>query len=555
MSPFHQYRAGGYGRQSKARANRSEVSTASQHEAARARSDQMGATWVGWYEDLGISAFSGVERPDFDRLIADCHAGRINLIIVYYISRLSRLDPLDAIPVVTDLLNRGVTIVSVTEGEFRRGDIMDLIHMIMRLDQAHGESKTKSVHVRGAKALARELGGYVSGKPPYGFALRPEVRAAADGRPIAVQLLDPHPAEAEVVRRMFARMLDPDDPANINRLVAELNNDQVPTRGATVGKMHANSVWRPRTVDRILRDPRVAGYGAEIVYVPRPDGSPSKRIDHYRITRDADGIPVTAHPAIVAPVQWFEVQARLGRRPTPAAPAPSLLSGLGALACECGSPMRSHRNEKLAYYSVYVCSRVHGLKLPGQHAGGCTISQRALDDYVARRIFALIATAEDDPDTLDVIAEATRRFGVASADPAAVAARGTMSGELDEARRALDELYDDRAAGAYAGTIGQARFRTSAAALNGRIEALTAQLDALDAAASPTLPIEQWLAEPGEDPIGPGSWWDRTALPERRAFVALFVARVEVRKAPARGHRAPVDTRVSLTWAGVDADG
>ena len=96
----------------------------------------------------------GRRPPDFDRLLKDCHEGRINLIIVYYISRLSRMDPLDAIPIVTELLNLGVTIVSLTEGEFRKGNLMDLIHLILRLDAAHSESKNKSDAVRGAKKTA-----------------------------------------------------------------------------------------------------------------------------------------------------------------------------------------------------------------------------------------------------------------------------------------------------------------------------------------------------------------------------------------------------------------
>ena len=161
--------AGVYGRQSVRRANRSEVSTVTQRDAGVAEAKRRGAVSITEYEDLGISAFTGDGRPDFDRLLKDCHEGRINLIVVYYISRLSRMDPLDAIPSVTELLNLGVTIVSLTEGEFRKGNLMDLIHLILRLDAAHSESKNKSDAVRAAKKAASDLGGYVGGKPPYGL--------------------------------------------------------------------------------------------------------------------------------------------------------------------------------------------------------------------------------------------------------------------------------------------------------------------------------------------------------------------------------------------------
>ncbi|GGM09564.1 hypothetical protein GCM10012279_29530 [Micromonospora yangpuensis] len=530
-----------------------EVSTVIQKTAARGRSDQMGATWVDWYEDLGISAFSGTERPGFDRLVADCHSGRINMIIVYYISRLSRLDPLDAIPVVTDLLNRGVTIVSVAEGEFRRGNLVDLIHLIMRLDQAHGESKTKSINVKAAKALARDLGGYVSGKAPYGFALTPEVRRSPDGRPITIQLLIRNDFEVAIIRRMFDWMLSPTSPATVGGLAAALNAANVPTRGQTTGKLAANSAWRPRTVNRILRDPRIAGYAAEVVYSTRKDGRQGANVIGYRLVRDESGEPVRTHPALVDPHEWYTVQAILDGKPSPVVPlrrdVASLLGSLGVLRCECGSLMKSHRINDVEYKSTYLCNRAPGRRLPGTHSGGCAIAMLALDDYIARRIFALIATAEYAPDTLDTIAEATRRFGVASADPAVAAQRGAIAGELDDAERTLTELYDDRAAGGYSGTIGKRRFLDSERSLSGRIDLLTAQLAEIDNAASPTLPIGEWLGEPGSDPLGPGSWWAGASLAERRTLVATFVGSITVRKSATRGGRGSAESRVSIEWA------
>ena len=53
---------------------------------------------------------------------------------------------------------------------------MDLIHLIMRLDAAHNESKNRSAAVYGAKQLAKEAGGYIGGTAPYGRDLTPETR-------------------------------------------------------------------------------------------------------------------------------------------------------------------------------------------------------------------------------------------------------------------------------------------------------------------------------------------------------------------------------------------
>ncbi|MEU8655238.1 recombinase family protein [Actinoplanes philippinensis] len=547
MSPFL-YRAGNYIRQSKKREGGSEASPSTQRSANLARINQMGATLFRNYEDLGISAFNGDERPEFERLLADCRAGHVNLIVVYYISRLSRLDPLDAIPVVSELLNLGVTIVSVTEGEFRKGNMMDLIHLIMRLDAAYRESKNKSEHIRGAKAVARELGGYVSGKPPFGFKLRPEIRTNAEGRPIKVQLLERDPEEAAVVQFMTRRILDREKPASAHSLAAELNAGGIPTRGARLGKAQADSVWRHRTLYRILRDPRLAGYDAEVIYTTRPDGTPGRHVAGYRIVRDEDGVPVMTNPEIISPEDFFAMQTRLADigRTAPYAPAaPSLLSALNLLHCECGSRMSAHKNLERAYNSAYLCTRPYGVAVG--HEGSCTVSQRALDNYIARRIFALIATADDDAETLQILTEATRRFGLHSADPATLAQRGALAGELDDAERALETLYDDRNRGGYSGKVGQRKFLEQERALSARIDTLTAQVEEIDANASPMLPIGEWLGDPGQDPIGPGSWWNSAPLNERRALITLFIQKIVIRKATST--RPAIEDRVAaIEW-------
>jgi DNA invertase Pin-like site-specific DNA recombinase len=110
--------AGVYGRQSTRRSNGSEISTEDQlQEGVSVRAASAPSALP--YEDLGVSAFSGEERPDFDRMIADCRAGRLGVIIVHYVSRLSRMEAMDAIPIVTELLNLGVKIISIAEGEPR----------------------------------------------------------------------------------------------------------------------------------------------------------------------------------------------------------------------------------------------------------------------------------------------------------------------------------------------------------------------------------------------------------------------------------------------------
>ncbi|MFB6554584.1 recombinase family protein [Streptomyces sp. NPDC056405] len=553
--------AGVYGRQSVGRANKSEVSTVTQRAAGVAEAKRRGAVSVTEYEDLGISAFTGDGRPDFDRLLKDCHDGRINLIIVYYISRLSRMDPLDAIPIVTELLNLGVTIVSLTEGEFRKGNLMDLIHLILRLDAAHSESKNKSDAVRGAKKTARELGGYVGGKPPYGFRMVPATRTTADGRPVVIHVLEHDPDEVPVIQDMWARIKEHKDmpyrpgggrrhPGSLTGICAQMTADGVPTKGQRVGKKTKDSIWDPKTAMRILRDPRIAGYAATPVYKRREGGKLTSTIESYRIERDPETMkPVQAYPPIVPPDDWHELQKWLDGRGQGKglSRGHAVLSAMDVLFCDCGAVMTSHR-ATTPNKAAYRCRRRKAL--PGQHEGECTISMQTLDLYVARRIFALIQTAEDDPETAVFLAEAARRYAAQTEQPEIVGERRSLVTERADAKHALEELYDREEAGDYDDPVGRRRFRERKERLLGRMERAEARLTELEKAATPTLPIHLWLplGAGDVDPVGEGSWWEAATTQEHRDFVKVFVRRVTITKAAGAGRSTPVEKRAAVEF-------
>ncbi|WP_162890077.1 recombinase family protein [Streptomyces olivoreticuli] len=576
--------AAGYGRQSQKRANASEASPATQRSANKAEADRRAAlpgvdlAWTRHYEDIGISAFTGKERPEFDRLLADCRAGRVNMIIVYYISRFSRMEPLDAIPIVTDLLNRGVTIVSVTEGEFRQGNIMDLIHLIMRLDAAHGESKNKSVAVTGAKKKARELGGYVGGRPPYGRECVPETRYDSEGKPIVVQLLSTLVKEAEVIQAWWIDIKrykdDPticraerkglEVPGSLGWVVRKSNENRVPTRGANTGKLCKNSQWHLITVKRILRDPQIAGYASEPVYKVREDGTKTSSVDHYRIVRDENGNPLQPWEPILDPADWWELQAWLDdsrQQKKWSNVAQSVLTGQQILYCECDAPMKSAPARRTV--ASYMCGRPAGVRRPGMHEGGVSISQGSLNDLVARRIFAFITAAEYDEQAALILRGVQQRFGEAVEAPETAQERAALRGELADATRALEQLYDD--AELYRGdAVGRKRWRKDVETQQQRQKQAEERMEELSAAESPELPILAWLDRDDGfegDPIGPGTWWGRATLTQRRELVSLFVARIVVRKAREDERTRPgttastwVEDRAAITWVQPQAE-
>ncbi len=572
-----------YGRQSYGRVNGSEASPAAQRTANYARyetfaaevaRDGREAKWCGHFEDVGISAYSGAERPDFERLIRECRMGRINVIIVYNISRLSRLEPTDALGIVNELLGLGVTIISTTEGVFRQGNIMDLIHLIFRLDGAYQESKNKSTAVRDAVKQARALGGYVGGKAPYGRKLRQVTRYNSDGKPIAIQVLDTDPEQAKVIQRVWwiirkhksqAHSPKPSGkyvPGSLGSIVRELNETGVATQGTDRGKKTAGGAWHIKTLGMMLRHPQLAGFATDPIYEPQKKDPSKLRVVGHRIRRDDSGAPIQAWEPIIEPGDWFELQEWLDSRPKRKFEnrTTALLTSMEVLYCECGRPL-SANNAARPVGGSYFCSRPSGTKpKPGEHEGGSYISRAGVDDLVARRIFALISTAEDDPETGDILAAAAQRFGEANESPETAQDRRTVLQERADAARALEQLYDD--ADLYRGDeIGRARWRKDVKAQQERLAACDARMAELGEAEVPVLPIDAWLEHDltpdheGYDPIGPGSWWGKASLADRRALVKLFIERVEIRKARAdeksRGSKAEpvVEPRVTITWA------
>ncbi|MFD7257831.1 recombinase family protein [Streptomyces sp. NPDC059874] len=580
--------AAGYDRQSAERASGSVASPATQRAANKGEADRRirageDVVWINHYSEApGTSAFSGVDRPVWRKLVEDCQHGKINMIIVNYISRLTRQDPLEAIPELSNLLALGVTIVSVNEGTFTKGNVMDLIHLIMRLEAAHNESRNKSIAVRDAAALARSLGGH-TGRVPYGFdtEFRMVPNPADRGKLVQIRVLvhrtkklESAPmAEPEVVQWLWREIKAHMDvpflgggagsfhPGSISGLVVRLYNEGIPTRGAEIGKKSADSDWDASVVKRILRDPRIAGYRAVTTYKTKPDGKRGG-FDGYRIERD----PVTMKPlllecgALIPPAEWHELQTWLdGRgRGKGLSRGQSLLTAMDVLYCAgdpekpgSGAVMTAHtRTGKDAKLSTYQCKCKKGVHTSG---GSCAISYHLIDNYVAGRIFALVQTAEDDEDTLRILHEATMRFGKLTEAPETAGERSALVVERADAARALEELYEDRAAGAYAGPIGRKAFLKEQGILTFRMQGAEERLRDLEAAQNPVLPLGTWLASPDGDPLGPDSWWAKADLADKRTFVKLFIDRIEVRKLTPgenRPGRVPNTAgRVKITWA------
>ncbi|MFC7814323.1 recombinase family protein [Streptomyces sp. NPDC057367] len=535
-----------YVRQSSAKANKTEASPLTQRAANEARAAELNARFVRHYEDIGISGWDpDAERPGFEGMLKAARAGTFNMLIVYDLSRFSRQEVRQAIQLVLELQNYGITIVSLEDGVFPpNGDTWQLMQLMMRADAVNKESETKSKKVRDVKAVQRARGSWLGGQTPYGL----DAESYIEGKLPLMRLVQ-NKDETKNLRRIGAliikHMNDPitrkpgqRNPGTLSALCDDMNARRIPTRGQRKGKERKNSTWQVRTLKWILLNPAIAGMRAEPIYKLREDGTKTNTLEGYRIIRDEDGRPETVCDPIIPPAQWFVIRDwLLGRgQGEGVARGTSLLSGLrsaprkAVLTCECGRPQSAQNS---GAKPIYRCTRGTTVASNGEHSGLNRVMQTHLDDHVARRIFAVIASVESGAatdDELEIVAEATRVFSRGIENPETAAERTEVVTERADALSARDELYDDKDADLYPGEYGKKRFREKLARIEARIRAADTRLEELADPETIELPLSAWLegADDG-DPLGKGSWWATAELADRRKFVELFVRRITVK--------------------------
>ena len=160
------------------------------------------AEWrmVDIYADEGITGTSVAKRDDFQRMMADCHRGLIDQILVKSISRFAR-NTVDCLQNIRELKELGVNI------RFEREDI-DTINVSSELITAiyaafaQKESESISGNMRWSYQCRMESGEFNTCKAPWGFRL--------DGRNL--KICEP---EAAIVRRIFHEYLSGKNPQEI----------------------------------------------------------------------------------------------------------------------------------------------------------------------------------------------------------------------------------------------------------------------------------------------------------------------------------------------------
>src|SRR3979490_629508 len=118
------------------------------------------------YDDGGFSG-GNMERPALQRLLADIQGGRIDIIVVYKVDRLTR-SLADFAKLVEIFEAKGVSFVSVTQ-QFNTTSSMGRLTLNVLLSFAQFEREVAGERIRDKFAASRKKGIWMGGNVPLGY--------------------------------------------------------------------------------------------------------------------------------------------------------------------------------------------------------------------------------------------------------------------------------------------------------------------------------------------------------------------------------------------------
>ena len=195
-----------------------------------------------FYDDGGLSGGT-LDRPGLQRLLDDVRAGRIDIIVVYKVDRLTR-SLLDFSKLVEAFDAAGTSFVSVTQS-FNTTTSMGRLTLNMLLSFAQFEREVTAERIRDKIAASKARGMWMGGTPPLGY--RPEGRSLA--------IVEDH---AATVRDIFARYRRL---GNVRLVAEELVAEGIgtPSRINGKGRGYGGCAFTRGQLYSILRNPIYAG--------------------------------------------------------------------------------------------------------------------------------------------------------------------------------------------------------------------------------------------------------------------------------------------------------
>lgn len=192
--------------------------------------------YAGVYADEGITGTSMDSREEFNRLVADCEAGKIDIILTKSISRFAR-NTVDLLETVRRLNALGVEVrfeeqnISTLSGD---GELM----LTILASFAQEESISQSNNICWAKRKTMEAGEMTNTAVPYGYRYNPDTR-----------LPEVVPEQAEIIRDIFRWYIEEDQ--SVYTISKRLNAARIPSP--------RDAAWTQAVVRRMLRNETYTG--------------------------------------------------------------------------------------------------------------------------------------------------------------------------------------------------------------------------------------------------------------------------------------------------------
>ncbi len=379
---------------------------------------------AGWqlvaerYDDGGFTG-ANLERPAFQRLLQDIDDGKIDIVVVYKVDRLSR-SLLDFARVMERFNKAGAAFVSVTQN-FSTADAMGRLTLNMLMSFAEFEREMIAERTRDKMAAARRRGKWTGGQVPLGYDVHE--------KKLVVNEL-----EAIVVREVFDLYLEHRSALRVTAILNERHRLTKRHRAAS-GRTREGKAWDKDMVLRVLKNPIYAGWMSCDGDLHEADHKPIVSRDVWsRVKAHLDG--------------RFKAQPSLGRNPD------YILRGLLHCTC-CGTALTPASTDKNGKEYRYYRS----VKRDKEGRAACTarpLPAGAIETFVVERLREATedgALAPQVEGGVRARAEARRKVLVKQADklPGEIAALAAEGKKLVEtirevegaARRLVDEKLQE----------------------------------------------------------------------------------------------------------------
>jgi len=190
------------------------------------------------YDDGGISG-GHMERPALQELFNDLRAGKIDVVVVYKVDRLSR-SLADFAQMMKVFDDHQVSFVSVTQ-QFNTSSSMGRLTLNVLLSFAQFEREVTGERIRDKIALSKKKGRWTGGVPPLGY-------NAKEG------VLTINVDEAAVVEQCFQLYLKA---SGLIETVNKLNKKGLRTKHfvSAKGRVYASKPWIAKQLHRVLTQP------------------------------------------------------------------------------------------------------------------------------------------------------------------------------------------------------------------------------------------------------------------------------------------------------------